>query len=81
MLSFQSYFESGKFIPLDNVLIPENKRAIVTILDEAAPATESQNSKAWKEFLVDIQNCDEKLSPEFDNIINTPINFRREIDL
>lgn len=81
MLSFQGYFELGKFVPLDDVSIPEHKRAIVTILDEVAPAKDTQNAKAWREFFSDLESCDEELTPKFDEVIGQRVNFRREIDL
>lgn len=81
MLSFQGYFESGKFVSLDNISIPENKRAIVTILDEVVPQKrESHNAKAWREFFTDLEGCNE-LPAEFDEVVSKRVNFTREIDL
>lgn len=82
MLSFQGYFEAGKFVPLDMVSIPDHKRAIVTILDETAPkGKESLNAKAWREFLSELDSCDEVLPLEFDEIISKRVNFRKDIDI
>lgn len=74
MLSFQGYFEDGKFIPLNPVAIPEHKRAIVTILDEAAP--QLAQKKALHDFLRAIESSDEEIPVEFERV-----KFSREVDL
>jgi hypothetical protein len=48
MLSFQGYFDAGRFVSPDAVVIPERKRAIVTI-QEDTPAI--SNGEAWDKFL------------------------------
>ncbi|GHV13203.1 hypothetical protein FACS189491_07760 [Spirochaetia bacterium] len=35
LLTFQGFFEKGQFIPSDPVQVPEHKKVIVTVLDEA----------------------------------------------
>ncbi len=75
MLSFQGYFEKGKFISINTVPIPERKRAIVTILDEEAP--EVSYSKAWREFLSALKDIDgEEIPQQFERA-----SFKREVEL
>ena len=74
MLSIQGYFEDGKFIPLNPVAIPEHKRAIVTILDEAVP--QLSKNKAWHEFLNTVAASDEEIPTEFERV-----SFGREVEL
>ena len=82
MQAYQGYFKDGRFISLENVRIPENKRVIVTILDEAPPKiNHEENAKAWREFFEEMKNIDEPLPDEFDEIISHRVNFTREVDL
>ncbi len=75
MLSFQGYFEKGKFVSSNTVPIPERKRAIVTILDEEAP--EVSHSKAWRDFLSALKGIDgEEIPGQFERM-----SFGREVEL
>jgi hypothetical protein len=59
MLSIQGYFEAGRFIADTPVVIPENKRTIITVLDENINKTDQK--KIWDEFKEAIEKSDEKL--------------------
>lgn len=78
MEAYQGYFENGRFIPFDEVSIPERKRAIVTILDE--PIEEETKAekqrKAFETFIKEIKACDEEIPEHFERV-----NFTRELDL
>jgi hypothetical protein len=74
MLVVQGYFEEGQFISNSKVIIPEHRRAIVTVLDEEMP--EQNHKKIWKDFFAAIQSANE------DTPVNFPrVNFNRELDL
>ena len=66
LLTFQGYFKEGHFVPDTPVQIPEGKKTIVTVLDEAADekAEEMRQSKLWDKIFEEIKNCDEELLGE-----------------
>lgn len=37
LLTFQGFFEKGRFVPSEPVQVPEHKKVIVTVLDEGEP--------------------------------------------
>ena len=69
MQAFQGYFDQGQFITQGSVIIPERKRAIVTILDESIPddicVTRQRSALAW--LKENIQSCSEPV-PEFERV-------------
>ncbi|MDR1933076.1 MAG: hypothetical protein LBQ57_09695 [Spirochaetales bacterium] len=76
LVSVLGYFKAGKFVPDEDITIPEDKKAIVTILDGETirPRT---NAEAWKElFDLIAASSDEEIPEEFPRV-----NFNREIDL
>jgi hypothetical protein len=80
LLVLEGYFNEGRFIT-DTPYIPEGKRTIVTVLDEAANTDkekEHENYKAyWNKIIEDIQNSNEALEGEPERIhFKTP----QEID-
>jgi len=74
MVSFQGYFEGGKFFPMEAVTIPDRKRTIVTVLDEEI--TNTKHAAAWRKFLEEIATSDEEIPTHFDRV-----SFNREVDL
>ncbi|MDR1686354.1 MAG: hypothetical protein LBR82_07950 [Desulfovibrio sp.] len=83
MQSYQGYTDNGKIIPLGNTVIPDGCRAVVTILDEPL-LTESRlerQKKALRAFERGLAECNEPLSPEFDEILNKRVNFSRRLNL
>ena len=82
MQTYEGYFENDRFIPLGTAKIPNNKRVILTVLDEKARRKQTQQSgetphaKAWREFFEAINECDEEIPETFERV-----NFNREIDL
>jgi hypothetical protein len=66
LLAVEGYFEGGRFITDTPVHIPEGKKTIVTVLDEAANKDkERENYVAyWNKIIEDIQNSDEVLEGE-----------------
>jgi hypothetical protein len=80
--AYQGYFVNERFVPYDNVVIPEDREVIVTVLDK--PAQESRidrQLRALEEFQNGLRDCDEELGPEFDEIISRRVNITRELDL
>jgi glycerol-3-phosphate cytidylyltransferase-like family protein len=65
MLVLEGYFDAGRFIT-DTPNIPEGKRTIVTVLDEAANKKKEQTAhqKLWNEIIDEIRNSDEVLEGE-----------------
>jgi hypothetical protein len=70
MLTFQGYFQSGRFLTDTPVQIPERKKTIVTVLDENVD--EDREGKAyqmlWDEIINEIENSDEVLVGEPERI-------------
>jgi hypothetical protein len=66
LLTFQGYFEAGRFIADPPVHIPEGKKTIVTVLDEAADRDKKREAykKLWDEIIDEIENSDEVLEGE-----------------
>ncbi|MCL2720262.1 MAG: hypothetical protein FWD47_02860 [Treponema sp.] len=63
LVTVQGYFDSGRFITETPIQIPERKKTIVTVLDEAADEfkEEARQVKLWGEIFNEIENCDEVL--------------------
>ncbi|GHV89086.1 hypothetical protein AGMMS50267_14460 [Spirochaetia bacterium] len=76
LVTVQGFFEDGRFIPSEPVKIPEHKKAIVTILDEA------ENDRK-KQQMVDLTECfrllDESMDEEVPDFPGA--NFHREVEL
>jgi len=70
LLTFQGFFKEGYFITDTPIKIPEGRKTIVTVLDEAANESdeEARQSKLWDEIFEEIKNCDEVLSGEPERI-------------
>jgi hypothetical protein len=66
LLAIEGYFEAGRFIADTPVYIPEGKKTIVTILDEAVNKDQEQKAykKLWDEIIDEIENSDEALEGE-----------------
>ena len=66
LLTIQGYFDSGRFIADNPIPIPEKKKTIVTVLDEAIDEIyeEAKQTKLWNEIFDQIKNCDETLLGE-----------------
>jgi hypothetical protein len=68
MLVIQGYFEAGRFIADSPVAIPENKKAIVTVLDEEIRGEEQKRQeriKLWREIRAKVEQSDEVLPDDF----------------
>jgi hypothetical protein len=79
LLTFQGYFEAGRFISDTPVKIPDGKKTIVTVLDEAVDRNEEKEwedyQAYWDKIIEDIQNSDEVLKGEperFTRLFKTP---------
>jgi hypothetical protein len=70
MLSFQGYFDAGRFISPGAAAIPEHKRAIVTIQDDTLAIS---NGEAWDKFLNALDFCDEEVPAEFEQVTFTRV--------
>jgi len=66
LLVVEGYFEDGRFIPNNPIRIPEGKKTIVTVLDEAINAEKERKAykKLWDEIIDEIENSDEVLEGE-----------------
>ena len=66
LLAIEGYFEAGRFIADTPVPIPEGKKTIVTILDEAVDKDKEQKAykKLWDEIIHEIENSGEVLEGE-----------------
>jgi predicted DNA-binding antitoxin AbrB/MazE fold protein len=66
LLAIEGYFEEGRFIADTPVSIPEGKKTIVTVLDEAVNKNKEQKAykKLWDEIIDEIENSDEVLEGE-----------------
>jgi hypothetical protein len=68
MLVIQGYFEAGQFIADSPVAIPENKKTVVTILDEDARGEDQKKQeriKLWREIRETVEHSDEALPDDF----------------
>jgi hypothetical protein len=74
--AFQGYFERGRFIPFGAVSVPEHKRAIVTILDEAAPDDVRQRLEELDELVAMVHASIDEEMPLFERA-----RFSREVEL
>ena len=63
LLTFQGFFKDGRFITDTPDAIPEGRKTIVTVLDEAVDefAEEERRIKLWDKIIEEIKNCDEVL--------------------
>jgi hypothetical protein len=80
MLSFQGYFDAGRFVSPDAAVIPERKRAIITI-QEDTPAI--SNGEAWDTFLNALDEYKEFLQPKrkLSEVVYDPELANMELDL
>ena len=65
LLVFEGYFDEGRFIT-DTPYIPEGKKTIVTVLDEAVDKNAEQKAyqKLWDGIIDEIKASDEILEGE-----------------
>jgi len=76
MEAYQGYFENGQFIPLGNFKIPDKKRVILTVLDEAPRFPAMNDLAAWDSFFSKIKAAEDESVPDFERI-----HLNREVDL
>ncbi|MCL1852260.1 MAG: hypothetical protein FWF88_04415 [Peptococcaceae bacterium] len=69
-----------RLIQTEKVALREEKGEI-RLIPIQEPVKENLNAKAWREFISELRNCDEELTPEFDEIVGQRVNFARDIDL
>jgi hypothetical protein len=76
LLTFQGFFEDGRFIPSEPVEIPEHKKAIVTILEE----TEDDRKK---QQMADLAECSRLLDESMDEEVPDfqRANLHREVEI
>ena len=84
--TYQGYFQNERFIPSEDVTIPENVEVYVMITGKAIPSvkTEAQRQRqAFEKFFTGIASInDEPITDEdIEWLDNNRINFKREIDL
>ena len=61
MEAYQGYTEDGKVIPLANRIIPDGRRAIITVLDESAESRLERQKKALLALEQGLADCAEPL--------------------
>ncbi len=77
MLAYQGYFENGQFVSLDAVKVPDQRRVILTVLDEIVQKpSENKQAGALREFFDAINASDEEVPEIFERV-----KFSREIDI
>jgi hypothetical protein len=66
LLTFQGYFEAGRFVADTPAQIPEGRKTIITVLDEKAEERIDweAHKKRWAKIIADIQSSDETLEGE-----------------
>jgi hypothetical protein len=74
MFVVQGYFEAGQFVSDPPVVIPENKKAVITILDENIQKIDQK--KIWNEFRAVIEKADEELPDSIPRL-----TLRQRVDL
>jgi len=79
MEAYQGYTEDGKVVPLTNQAIPDGRRAIVTVLEDAESRLERQK-KALLALEQGLADCTEPLPLEFDEILARRINLARKLE-
>ena len=77
MEAYQGYTADGKVVPLANQALPDGRRAVITILEEAESRLERQK-KALLALEQGLADCNEPLPPEFDEIIARRPNLTRK---
>jgi len=83
MEAYNGYTEGGKAIPLADQVIPDGRKAIITVLDELM-ITESRLERQKRALLAlekGLADCAESLPPEFDEILAGRVNLTRELDI
>lgn len=77
MQTYEGYFESGRFFALGQTAnIPERKRTIVTVLDEAVRDDALKNRLSKIDEIFEMLSSDGEEVPEFKRV-----NFSREVDV
>ena len=86
MQAYEGYFENGQFYPIgQTVHIKGRKRAIINILDDEVPETQTRSQKqyeALQKFSAAMKEItDEPLDDEFFAIINSGVKIDSGVDL
>ena len=87
MQAYRAYYNEGRFIPLEQLEIPEGSHAIITVLDfpqesiDRLPEVVSHDQKEAIIRFRDVVRNSEPLPPEFDKIMNQRVNIKRELNL
>jgi aminoglycoside phosphotransferase (APT) family kinase protein len=85
--TYQGYFQNGRFMSVEEAVIPENTRVFVTVVGNELPPVAVSRSRrqleALERFIAAVREIDnEPLSDEdFAELENNRIDFTREIDL
>ena len=86
--TYQGFFQEGRFVSPEAVVIPENTRVLITVVGNELPpfdiASRSQKQlEAMERFISAVNAIDnEPLTDEdFSELESNRVNFTREIDL
>ncbi|WP_010253288.1 hypothetical protein [Treponema primitia] len=72
LLTFQGFFEKGRFVSSEPVQVPEHKKVIVTVLDDAiSPVTSEavdngKRQEAFEGLMEIIKNSEKTVPADFD---------------
>jgi len=81
--TYQGYFQEGRFVSPQTKSIPEHVEVYVLVTNNAVPAkkTKAQEQREAFEAFFEAVSKAEPLGEEFDEIINSGINFTGELEL
>ena len=84
MSTVRAYYDGLAFVPIEPVQVQKGKIVNLSILSEEKVSPQSAaRLAAFKKLTNEIRelNLTEPLPPEFDEIMNTRVNFMSELDL
>ena len=79
MLVLSGTFKDNMIIPDSVVPIPDGTRVTISVEETTQKINPviSQQKKVWHDFFIGIRALDEKLPPEFDEIVEKGIVFNK----
>ena len=86
--TYQGYFQDGRFVSHEAVVIPENTRVIITVVGNELPPVNTisrsqQQLEALERFITAVRAIDDEplTDEDFAELENNRVNFKREIEL
>jgi len=84
MTTVRAYYDGLSFVPIDPVDMKKGKVVSLSILlDESANKKTAELLAAFRKLTSEVRELDqtEPLPPEYDEILQTRVNFARELNL